>query len=111
MNIEEVQRRLCFYTVKKNLESRMFGNLHVRFGVGGGVQFPALHHVRLMYSRQDQWREDALLILFECNKPWSFDRPPYLRGKLVKRVTSLAKELPEQRRTQTRLLSRGSPSR
>ena len=22
----------------------MLGNLHVRFGVGGGVQFPALHH-------------------------------------------------------------------
>jgi hypothetical protein len=42
--------------------------------------------VRLKYSRQDQWREDALLIMFECNKPWSFDRPPYLRGKLVRRV-------------------------
>ena len=47
--------------------------------------------VRLMYSRQDQWREDALLIMFECNKPWSFDRPPYLRGKLMKRETSSAK--------------------
>ena len=23
--------------------------------------------VRLMYSRQDQWREDALLIMYECN--------------------------------------------
>ena len=22
----------------------MLGNLHVRFGVGGGVQIPALHH-------------------------------------------------------------------
>ena len=48
MNIEEVQRRLwkemILYTIKKNLESRMLGNLHVRFGVGGGVQFPALHH-------------------------------------------------------------------
>jgi len=67
--------------------------------------------VRLMYSRQDQWREDALLIMFGCNKPWSFDRPPYLRGKLMKRVTSSAKQLPGQRRTQMRLLNRGSPSR
>jgi hypothetical protein len=32
-------------TVKKSLESRMLGNLHVRFGVGGGVQLPALHHI------------------------------------------------------------------
>jgi len=66
--------------------------------------------VRLMYSRQDQWREDALLIMFG-NKPWSFDRPLYLRSKLMKRITSLAKELPGQRRTQMRLLNRGSPSR
>ena len=27
-----------------SLESRMQGNLHVRFGVGAGVQFPGLHH-------------------------------------------------------------------
>jgi predicted nucleic acid-binding protein len=66
--------------------------------------------VRLMYSRQDQWREDALLIMFG-NKPWSFDRPLYLRSKLMKRIASLAKELPGQRRTQMRLLNRGSPSR
>ena len=30
--------------IKKCLESRMLGNLHVRFGIGGRVQFPALHH-------------------------------------------------------------------
>ncbi len=30
--------------IKKHLESRMLGNLHVRFGIGGRVQFPALHH-------------------------------------------------------------------
>ena len=30
--------------VKKNLESRMLGNLHVRFGVGAGVKLPGLHH-------------------------------------------------------------------
>ena len=34
---------------KEHLESRMHENVHVRFGVGGGVQFPALHHVCLMY--------------------------------------------------------------
>ena len=49
MSFEEVQRRLweeiIFTQSRKNLESRMFGNLHVRFGVGGGVQLPALHHV------------------------------------------------------------------
>jgi len=37
------------YSAKKRLESRMLGNLHVRFGVGVGVQSPGLHHVRLMY--------------------------------------------------------------
>ena len=35
---------MTIHTIKKNLESRMLGNLHVRFGVGGGVRFPALHH-------------------------------------------------------------------
>lgn len=29
---------------KKRLESRMLGNLQVRFGVGVGVQFPGLHY-------------------------------------------------------------------
>ncbi len=31
--------------VEKHLESRMLGNLHVRFGVGAGVQLPRLHHL------------------------------------------------------------------
>jgi DNA adenine methylase len=66
--------------------------------------------VRLKQSRQDQWRDDALLTMF-WKRPWSFDRPPYLRGKLARRVNSPAKQLPEQRRTQIRLLNRGSPSR
>jgi len=30
--------------IKRHLESRMLGNLHVRFGVGVGVQSPDLHH-------------------------------------------------------------------
>ena len=30
--------------VQNHLESRMLGNLHVRFGVGVGVQLPGLHH-------------------------------------------------------------------
>jgi hypothetical protein len=30
--------------IKKHLESRMLGNLQVRFGVGVGVQSPDLHH-------------------------------------------------------------------
>ena len=29
---------------KRYLESRMLGNLHVRFGVGAGVKTPGLHH-------------------------------------------------------------------
>lgn len=29
---------------KNRLESRMLGNLHVRFGVGVGMQTPGLHH-------------------------------------------------------------------
>jgi len=105
--------QLAVETARMGVETNMggpFGAVILR-----GSEVIAVAHnevlVRLMYSRQDQWREDALLIMFECNKPWSFDRPPYLRGKLVKRVTSLAKELPEQRRTQMRLLNRGSPSR
>ena len=32
-----------------SLESRMFGNLQVRFGVGAGVKLPGPHHVCLMY--------------------------------------------------------------
>ena len=31
---------------KRYLESRMLGNLHVRFGVGAGVKTPGLHHHR-----------------------------------------------------------------
>ena len=46
--------------------------------------------VRLMQSRQDQWRDDTLLTMFG-KQPWSFDRPSYLRGKLVRRVNSSAK--------------------
>ena len=68
MNVEVVQRRLweqsqnprlhsptqwnataCDRVLKHSdsqgsLESRMLGNLHVRFGVGAGVQLPRLHH-------------------------------------------------------------------
>jgi len=71
MNVEVVQRRLweqsqqhrkhmhqpqriatvCDRVLKRSnnqdsLESRMLGNLHVRFGVGVGVQFPGPHHNR-----------------------------------------------------------------
>ena len=34
--------------VKKHLESRMLGNLHVRFGVGAGVELPGLHHLEFL---------------------------------------------------------------
>ena len=68
MNVEVVQRRLweqsqqhrkhresewtatvCDRVLKRSnnqgsLESRMVGNLQVRFGVGAGVQFPGPHH-------------------------------------------------------------------
>ena len=29
---------------QNHLESRMLGNLHVRFGVGAGAKFHGLHH-------------------------------------------------------------------
>ena len=70
MNVEVVQRRLwkqsqqhrkhmyqpqriatvCDRVLKRSnnqgsLESRMVGNLQVRFGVGAGVKFPGPHHV------------------------------------------------------------------
>ena len=40
---------------KNHLESRMLGNLHVRFGVGVGMQSPGLHHYlrRLMAGDLD----------------------------------------------------------
>ena len=69
MNVEVVQRRLwkqsqqprkhmhqqqwiatvCDRVLKRSnnqgsLESRMLGNLHVRFGVGAGVRLPGPHH-------------------------------------------------------------------
>ena len=43
MSAAGVQRRLC--KVTRYLESRMLGNLHVRFGVGARVRFPGLHHM------------------------------------------------------------------
>jgi hypothetical protein len=46
MNVKEVQRRL-WEQAKKHLESRMLGNLHVRFGVGARVRIPGLHHVKV----------------------------------------------------------------
>jgi hypothetical protein len=38
------------FEAEKHLESRMLGNLHVRFGVGVRVRILGLHHVRQMYS-------------------------------------------------------------
>jgi len=35
---------------KNRLESRMQGNLHVRFGVGAGVKYPGLHHTKCCYG-------------------------------------------------------------
>src|SRR6266849_9108107 len=35
------------FEAKKHLESRMLGNLHVRFGVGVRVRFSDLHHVKV----------------------------------------------------------------
>src|SRR5713226_5646526 len=35
------------FEAKKHLESRMLGNLHVRFGVGVRVRFSGLHHVKV----------------------------------------------------------------
>ena len=49
--------------IKKSLESRMLGNSHVRFGVGGGVQLPALHHSGATKGRMGQifrLREDIV---------------------------------------------------
>ena len=39
------EKNLCGKELKKHLESRMLGNLHVRFGVGARVRFPGLHHL------------------------------------------------------------------
>ena len=39
--------------VKKYLESRMLGNLHVRFGVGVRARFPGLHHDAKTESKTD----------------------------------------------------------
>jgi hypothetical protein len=38
--------------VKKYLESRMLGNLHVRFGVGVRARFPGLHHADITSTNQ-----------------------------------------------------------
>ena len=46
---KENEEEMILSRIEKSLESRMFGNLHVRFGVGGGVQLPALHHFRLFW--------------------------------------------------------------
>ena len=39
--------------VEKPLESRMLGNLHVRFGVGAGVQLPGPHHPE--HAENPEW--------------------------------------------------------
>ena len=51
MNVDVVQRRL--WRVKKHMESRMLGNLHVRFGVGVEVEFLGLHHLVKEAGRGD----------------------------------------------------------
>jgi len=61
---------MILHTIKKSLESRMLGNSHVRFGVGGGVQFPALHHPKRDESVAERnWQiaqstRDASAVLF-----------------------------------------------
>ena len=52
--------------IKKHLESRMLGNLHVRFGVGVGVQSPGLHHKGYVHALT-YWRQvvDGLRYLRE----------------------------------------------
>lgn len=50
--------------VKKHLESRMLGNLQVRFGVGAGGQFPGPHHFGLDYgsgTKEDSLEPDEYL--------------------------------------------------
>jgi hypothetical protein len=42
--IKESEETMTLLIIKRYLESRMLGNLHVRFGVGVRVQFPGLHH-------------------------------------------------------------------
>jgi len=38
--------------VKKRMESRMLGNLHVRFGVGVEVELLGLHHLLKEMARR-----------------------------------------------------------
>ncbi len=39
--------------VKKRMESRMLGNLHVRFGVGVEVELLGLHHLNRELARPE----------------------------------------------------------
>jgi hypothetical protein len=63
---KESEAEMIRRTIKKNLESRMLGNLHVRFGVGGGVQLPALHHIECI----KQYATSKCLIY--CDPPYIF---------------------------------------
>jgi len=42
-----IGKSIMRFEAEKHLESRMLGNLHVRFGVGARVRFPGLHHVKV----------------------------------------------------------------
>ena len=50
MNVEVVQKRLweTLQAVEKHLESRMRGNLHVRFGVGAGGETLRFGHIHVV---------------------------------------------------------------
>jgi hypothetical protein len=59
MNTGELQRRLA--RAQNCLESRMLGNLHVRFGVGAGVKLPGLHHLESSPDKAGHWRSSETL--------------------------------------------------
>ena len=49
---------------KNRLESRMLGNLHVRFGVGVGMKSPGLHHngkpgINSRLALLEEWRGNS----------------------------------------------------
>jgi hypothetical protein len=45
MDCDDVRPSAEAFHNQDSLESRMLGNLHVRFGVGAGVKLPRLHHL------------------------------------------------------------------
>jgi len=69
-------------SAEKRLESRMLGNLHVRFGVGVRVRFPGLHHANIGYAALSDffyvWLRRTIGDLYpDLLRPKSTSRPAF----------------------------------